>query len=251
MARDDTAPRSKRGGSQCATTRGALFSRRAYDARVSNVASPSSPEPRARVVEAFIDYSSPYAYLGSTQIERVAREQDARVVWRPFLLGALFREIGTPLVPIDAAPPAKRTYMRLDMERFAARYGVPFRFATRFPLRTVDALRLTLLAPEEKRSALVHAIFEATWAHDRDPASREVLVDAAARAGLDPALVDRTAEAKQALVDATSEAVARGVPGAPTFVVGDQLFWGQDRLHFVARALAGWRPRGDSLTFSP
>jgi 2-hydroxychromene-2-carboxylate isomerase len=94
-----------------------------------------------------------------------------------------------------------------------------------------------LLAPEERRATLVHAIMRATWAEDRDPADRAVLAACARAAGVDATLVERTAEAKNALIAATDEAIALGVPGAPTFQVGSELFWGQDRLLFVEKAL--------------
>lgn len=195
------------------------------------------------IVEAFIDYASPFAYLGSTQIERVARAHGATVVFRPFLLGALFKAIGTPVVPIAAFPRAKERYHRLELERWAARWGVPFVFSSRFPVRTVDALRLTLLAPEASRAPLVHAIMRAVWAEDRDPAERAVLEEACENAGVDSALLERLTEGKPLLYDATEDARRRGVPGAPTFLVhtgsGPELFWGQDRLELVADALRG------------
>lgn len=193
------------------------------------------------VVECWFDYSSPFAYLGTTQIERVAREHGAQVAFRPFLLGALFQQIGTPLVPIDAFSEAKRRHARIDLERWADCWQVPFRFASRFPLRTVSALRVTLLAEGPQRARLVHEIMRATWADDRDPADPAVLRDCLVAAGLDAALAERAGEAKDALFEATAEAARIGAPGAPTFVVGDQLFWGQDRLEFVAKALCGWR----------
>ncbi len=191
-------------------------------------------------VAMYFDYSSPFAYLGSTQIERVAGPHGVEP--KPFLLGALFRSIGTPMVPLDAMPAPKRRYQRAELDRWAAHWGVPFHFASRFPVRTVDALRLTLLAPPDARFALVHALMRATWVDDRDPADHAVLRDAAREAGLDAALVERTGEARDALRAATDDAIARGVPGAPTFAVDGRLFWGQDRLDFVGRALAGWRP---------
>lgn len=203
----------------------------------------------APIIDAWIDYSSPFAYLGSTQIERVAREAGAAGVrFRPFLLGGLFKTIGTPLVPIAAMPEAKRRLVLLDLERWADVWGVPFRFATRFPLRTVDALRLTLLAPEERRAPLVHALMRATWAEDRDPADRAVLVGACEEAGLDPSLALRTGDARAALVAETDAARDLGLCGAPTFVVNGQLFWGQDRLDHVARAVRGWRVEPRRIT---
>src|SRR5262245_7838223 len=125
-------------------------------------------------IDAWIDCSSPFSYLGSTQIERVVREADPGrgVRFRPFLLGGLFKAIGTPLVPIAAMPEAKRRLHLHDLARWADVWGVPFRFSSRFPLRTVDAMRLLLLAPEERRTPLVHALMRTTWVDDRDPADR-------------------------------------------------------------------------------
>lgn len=188
-------------------------------------------------VRVFFDYSSPWAYLGTERIRPLAARCGAEIDFQPFLLGALFRSIGTPMVPLEVMPAPKAAYVRRELERFAARDGIPYRFSTRFPLRTVDALRLTLLAPRETRPALVRAIMRATWADDRDPADPSVLEACARDAGVDPALVQRTREAKDALIAATTEAEALGVPGAPTFLVGDALFWGQDRLLFVEKAL--------------
>ena len=197
--------------------------------------------PANRAVEVYFDYSSPFAYLGTTQIERVAAQAGARVEWRPLLLGALFKAIGTPMVPLHAMPEPKRRYQEVELVRWAAHWRVPYAFNTHFPLRTVDALRLTLLAPEEARAALVHRVMRAAWAEDRDVGDRDVLARCAADVGLDAALLDRVGEAKQALIAATDEAIAAGCPGAPCFVVrrGEQseLFWGQDRLSFVAAAL--------------
>jgi len=191
-------------------------------------------------VDAWIDYSSPFAYLGSTQIERVAREAGATVTFRPFLLGALFRAIGTPLVPIDAMSEPKARYFRMELDRWALHWGVPFRFATRFPIRTVDALRLTLLSPDACRPALVHALMRAAWVDDLDPSDPEVLRAASDEAGLDRALVDRLGDARASLIEQTELARRLGIPGAPTFVVDGELFWGQDRLGLVAEALRGW-----------
>jgi len=184
----------------------------------------------------YYDYSSPFAYLGSTQVQRIAEAHDAELVYRPFLLGALFQAIGTPRVPVATYPEAKRRWVTADLERWAKKWGVGYRFPSGFPLRTVDALRLTLLAPEP---ALVDAIFRRLWVLDQPPTS-DTLRSACEDAGVDPGLVERTSDpkVKARLRAATDEAVARGICGAPTCVVDGELFWGQDRLHFVEQALS-------------
>jgi len=196
----------------------------------------------------FFDFSSPFAYLASTQVEAICQRTGAVVRYRPFLLGALFKAIGTPNVPLFTMPEAKRRHMKLDLYRWADHYGVPFRFPSRFPMNSVKALRLLLQVPQERRPALVHAIYRAYWADDRDINDDAVLSDIATGAGFDGAVLvagSRDEAVKERLRAATDEAVHLGLCGAPCFLVGDLLFWGQDRLLFVEKALQGWRPQGE------
>ncbi|MCB9618839.1 MAG: 2-hydroxychromene-2-carboxylate isomerase [Sandaracinus sp.] len=195
-------------------------------------------------VECFFDYSSPFAYLGTTQIERVTHEEGATFAWRPFLLGALFRSIGTPDVPIATFSEAKRRAQLLDLHRWSRVHGVGFRFPSRFPLRSVDALRLTYVVPEAERSAFIARVMRAAWVDD-EGLEREVLARCLKDVGLDEALLARVdePETKAALRATTEEAERRGAPGAPTFFVTvdgrESAVWGQDRLEFVRLALRG------------
>ncbi len=215
------------------------------DSEARELALGTPPQPgagRGKSFEFWYDFSSPFAYLASTGVEALAKRSGAELVWRPFLLGALFHDIGTPDVPLLSFAESKQRFLRADMERFAREYGVPFRFPSRFPMRTVTALRMALAAGNDL-PALSHALFSAYWADDRDISDPTELRAITESAGLDPALVDRAAEFKQSLFSATDQARARGLCGAPSFVVDDLVFWGQDRMAFVERALAGWRPK--------
>lgn len=205
---------------------------------------PGRTSETGAALDFWFDYSSPFAYLGSTQIAELAREAGATVRWRPMLLGALFKDIGTPDVPLFAMCEAKRNYTSREIGRWARWWDVPFRFPSRFPMRTVAPLRLTLLAGDAAER-LAARVFRAYWVEDRDIGDAAVLRELAREAGVDPALVDRTGEpgVKQALVDSTAAARAAGVFGAPTCIVnGVHLFWGQDRLELVDAALRGWAP---------
>lgn len=195
----------------------------------------------SKTVEFFFDYSSPFTYLAATQIERVAAEAGGKVVWKPFFLGGLFKALGGPLVPIQTLSPRKQGYAMLDLERWAQRWEVPFVFTKHFPLNTIAALRVTIAAPEEQRVALIQRLFAKAWAENEDLKDPTVLGAAIAEAGLDASLLARTQEQsiKDQLRVNTEEAEKRGVFGAPTFFVGDELHWGQDRLDFVAEALRG------------
>jgi 2-hydroxychromene-2-carboxylate isomerase len=198
-----------------------------------------------RRVDFFFDFSSPFAYLAATQVEALAARCRAELVYRPFLLGGLFKAIGTPDVPLLAMPEPKRRLMLADMARWADHYGVPLRFPTRFPMNTVKPLRMILQLPEGQQAALIHPIFRAYWADDRDISDDATLRAIAGAAGLDgAALVSGTkSEAvKERLKAATDEAARAGLCGAPSFLVEGELFWGQDRLMFVERALEDARP---------
>ncbi|RMH40147.1 MAG: 2-hydroxychromene-2-carboxylate isomerase [Deltaproteobacteria bacterium] len=203
-------------------------------------------------LEYWFDFSCPYAYLGSTQIESIAARAGAELVWQPMLLGGVFRALSAPQVPAAHMPAAKARYNALDMLRWADHFGVDLRVPAGHPMRTVRALRALLALPQPAWPAAIHALYRAYWVDGRafdDPATiAAALRDAgAADADIDRALAANDDPAiKTELRRRTDEAVRRGVFGAPTMFVGDDepiMFWGQDRLPFVERALAGWRPR--------
>ncbi len=184
------------------------------------------------------DFSSPFAYLGSTQAEAVAKRHGAALVWQPMLLGGVFRAIGQVDVPLFTWSDPKKKYTYDDMHRWAAYWGVPFKFPTHFPTNSLKAMRVYLALPEERRADYRTRTFAAYWAQDRnigdDAVLRELIgedADAVLARTQDPAV-------KKALIDATEHAVKVGVFGAPTWVVdGKELFWGQDRLPLVEREL--------------
>jgi 2-hydroxychromene-2-carboxylate isomerase len=192
----------------------------------------------AKQVEFFFDYGSPFSYLADTQLEALAKRTGAQIVYRPVLLGAIFKETANSS-PISV--PAKRTYVGIELQRWAERYGVPFQVNQHFPFNTLRLMRGAIVAQQLGVFAAYHrVIFPAFWAEGtdlRDPAVfREVLsrrgldADAIAAAIQEPAVKDR-------LRENTDEAVRRGAFGAPTFFVGEEMFWGNDRLDFVEEAL--------------
>ena len=195
----------------------------------------------AKTVEFFFDFGSPTAYLAFTQLPVIVRQTGAALVWRPMLLGGVFKATG------NASPvtvPAKGRWMGGDITRWARRYGVPFAFNPHFPINTLTLMRgaAGLLQRQPAHfERYCTAVFNALWQNSLNLGDPGVLAAVLAEAGLDTAAfmaLVADPEVKAALVATTEEAVARGVFGAPTFFVGEQMFFGQDRLDFVREALA-------------
>jgi 2-hydroxychromene-2-carboxylate isomerase len=212
-------------------------------------ATPSSAAASARRVEFFFDFGSPTAYLAATQLPAIAAACGAELVWRPMLLGGVFKATGN-VSPVTVA--AKGRWMHADIRRWATRHGVPFQFNPHFPINTLTLMRgaVGMLMHEPQRfSAYADAVFAALWQHGRnlgDAAELDALLagvftDSGWSAGSFAALVNDPA-VKAGLIAGTEEAVARGVFGAPSCFVDDQLFFGQDRLDFVREALLAPRP---------
>jgi 2-hydroxychromene-2-carboxylate isomerase len=188
------------------------------------------------------DVVCPYAYLASTQVEALARRRSVALRWQPVLLGGLLRATGAPDDPNQAMSAAKRRLMALDRAHTAALLGVPLREPPEHPRRTVDAMRLVLAVPDgPARAALAHALFDAYWVRGDDVADARVLGELATRHGL-PADAHARPELREGLRAATAAAAAQGAFGVPSFVVGEQLWWGQDRMGLVERALGGEPP---------
>lgn len=195
---------------------------------------------QTRRVEFFFDFGSPTSYLAYTQIPRIADECGAELVWRPMLLGGVFKATGNAS-PVTVA--AKGKWMHDDIRRHALRYGVPFRFNRAFPINTLTLMRgaigLQMRQPESFRR-YVDVIYRAMWENPCDLGDAAELARTLQAAGFDVAQFQALVadpEVKARLIVDTEEAVARGAFGAPTFFVGDTMHFGQDRLEFVREAL--------------
>ena len=194
-----------------------------------------------KTIEFYFDFGSPAAYLAATQLPHIAADTGATLAWKPMLLGGVFQATGNHS-PADIKP--KGPYLNNDLKRFAKRYGVPFVHNPHFPINTLLLMRgatgLQMQQPE-RFASYADAVFQAIWVDGmnmNDPATVATVLQAA---GFDAAELVALANAqatKDQLKATTQEAVTRGVFGAPTMFVGDDMFWGQDRLDFVREALA-------------
>ena len=188
----------------------------------------------AKQLEFFFDYGSPFSYLADTQISGLLARTAAQIIYKPIVLGAVFKATGNAS-PI--ANPVKAKYMARDLPMWAEYYRVPMKMNPFFPINTIRIMRGAVAAQSAGCFPAYHAtMFRAMWAEGVNLGDPDVVKPMFIRLGMDPDSVERE-EVKDRLRANTDEAVARGAFGAPTFFVGDAMFWGNDRLHFVEAAL--------------
>ena len=193
-----------------------------------------------KTVDFHWDLGSTNSYFALHLIKPVAARHGARIVLHPFNLGYVFRHHNYVLMD---EPKAKIANRIVDLHRWARRYELPFRMPSRFPIKTAPALRGALAMRRfGKEWAYLEAIFAAYW--ERDDASvaePQGLQPVASALGVDPdrfLALSESAEVRQELIAETDAALARGIFGAPTFVIGDEIFWGKDRMDFIDEELA-------------
>jgi 2-hydroxychromene-2-carboxylate isomerase len=193
----------------------------------------------AKALEFLFDVGSPASYIAWKRVPEVAARTGATVAYRPFLLGGVFKATGNHS---PAEIPAKGRWTSVDLDRFARRYGVPFARNPFFPINTLHLMRGAAGLQDDPRfMAYLDAVFEAMWRDPKNLGDPAEMVPVLARAGVGGeefrALIERD-DVKARLKATTEDAVARGAFGAPTFFVGEEMFFGQDRLDWVEEALA-------------
>ena len=194
-----------------------------------------------RPVDFYFDFSSPYGYLASTQIDDVAKHHGREVAWHPFLLGAAFKVTGQQ--PLTEQP-LRGPYHRHDFERSARLIGVPFRLPEKFPFFGLAASRAFYwLGGSDKAKALAKSVYHTAFGEGRDvtPVSTvAALAKELGITGLEQGV--ELPETKEKLRNATEQAIAAGIFGSPFFIVDGEAFWGHDRLAQVDRWLStgGW-----------
>lgn len=195
----------------------------------------------ARTLEFFFDYGSPYSYLANHRLGELASRYDARVDYRPMLLGGVFKATGNQspmLEPVEA----KRVYFGRALLRTARVFGVPFQQNPHFPINTLMLMRTAVAAQQQDAFEPFHAaVYPAFWVDGLDLGDPAVLAPLLDVQGLDGSrLIALGGEdaARSGLRANTDEAVARGVFGAPTVFYEGEMFFGADHLQFLERALS-------------
>jgi len=199
------------------------------------------PDSRPKV-EFWYEFASTYSYLSAMRIETLARDYRVAVIWRPFLLGPIFKKLGWTTSPFNLYP-AKGSYMRRDLERLCEAYGLPFQLPTPFPQQSLLAARIAHAGRDQPWiGAFTRAVFIAEFGQGLDISDEALMADLLLETGAparETLAAAHSRETKIGLRAAVSDAEDRGIFGAPSFVIenGD-LFWGDDRLEAALEAAA-------------
>ncbi len=186
-----------------------------------------------RTIEFWFDFGSNYSYLSMLRIRRLAADAGVQVCLMPFMLGPIFKTFGWETSPF-VLQPLKGNYVWRDMQRQCDKYGLPWQRPSVFPRNGLLAARVALQGEGELwLGAFCEQVMRANFAEDREIGDDNVLAAILDGLGVDSATVLAAAgtdPAKHALRERTAHAQARGIFGAPMFFVGDEMFWGTDRL---------------------
>ncbi|KAJ3412432.1 hypothetical protein HDV05_000736 [Chytridiales sp. JEL 0842] len=217
-------------------------------------------------VEIFYDVVCPWAYLGAVRIQDIADRYGAQVIWKPVLLGGIYRLTSAPQGAAgsasDVMPAAKKLLATKDLRWAINKHRLPINWHPNHPVKSVSALRLLHALPETQRGPLTQALYQAYWVQNLDISDHQVLLSLARKLQVklpEPYTLDESLFSHPALVEsltkATSTVVELGAPGVPFFHLPDlppspdgspRCFWGQDRLHFVESSLSTYiRQRGN------
>lgn len=184
-------------------------------------------------LEFWFDFASTYSYLSVMRVEELVQKENIDLHWRPFLLGAIFNKQGWNDSPFNIYP-VKGRYMWRDMARLCEDLGILFKKPTQFPRNGLLAARITTrFFNEPWVSSFIKAIFKTNFQHDEDIAALETVSECLTSLKLNAEELIKEAtsqESKDLLRKQTDEAFEKGIFGAPSFLVGDELFWGNDRL---------------------
>jgi len=185
-------------------------------------------------LEFWYDFASPYSYISAYRIERMISGHSIKLVWRPFLLGPIFKKLSDDASPFQRASPAERRYRRRDIERLCTAYQIPLVWPSNYPRGSLPATRIAMIAANEGWcGAFSRSVYKANYADDLDIADKSVLADVLSSLGRNAVQIlekAETVEVKSELAQQVDRAISTGIFGAPSFLICGELFWGNDRL---------------------
>ena len=189
-----------------------------------------------KTFEFYFDFSSPYTYLAHKQIRKIEKENSIKIKYMPILLGGLFKLAG---IKANADIPTKGKYMIKDCKLFAEKHNITFKFNSYFPILSLNLMRSVLVA-EKKGFAqnFIDKVFDAAWIDGLNLNDNSIIEKLMKNLDINPRsflLESGENQIKEDLKKRTEDAFSKGIFGAPSFIINNKIFWGQDRLEFVLK----------------
>ena len=196
----------------------------------------------ANYIEFYFDCSSPWTYLAFSEILALSKRQDIKVFWKPILVGGVFNSVNQDVYEFRKKPnPLKLSYSNDDLNLWSKIRGISISFPEVFPVNSVKAMRGCLYANNENKLAeFADNVFQAYWSEGKDISQEELLLGIAKNSNLNTAEFKKfitSQEAKDLLIQNTDELIERGGFGSPTFFYKEKMFFGNDRLHLLEKAI--------------
>ena len=189
-----------------------------------------------RPFEFYFDFSSPYTYLAHKQIRKIEKENSIKIKYMPILLGGLFKLAG---IKANVDIPAKGKYMIRDCKLFAEKHDITFKFNSYFPILTLNLMRSVLVAEKKGFDQnYIDKVFDAIWVDGLNLNDSSIIEKLMKNLDINPKnflLEAGENQIKEDLKKRTEDAFSKGIFGAPSFIVNNKIFWGQDRLEFVLK----------------
>ena len=187
-----------------------------------------------KAFEFYFDFASPYTFLAHKQIRKIEKENSIKIVYMPILLGALLKAAE---IKANVDIPIKGKYMIKDCKLLAEKYNIQFKFNSYFPIITLNLMKSVLLAQKKNFAEnFINNVFDSIWKDDLNLNDNTVVEKLLINLNINPKTFLGEIEnfkIKDELKKRTDDAFKKGVFGAPSFIVNNKLFWGQDRLEFV------------------
>ena len=187
-----------------------------------------------KTFEFYFDFASPYTFIAHKKIRKTEKENSIKIKYMPIFLGGLLKLAG---IKANMEIPLKRKYMIKDCKICSEKENINFKFNNYFPIKTLNLMRCTLIAEKKKfEQIFIDKIFDAIWKHGMDLNDNTILEKLLKNLDLNPKTFLTEAsdpKIKDELKKRTSEAFEKGIFGAPTFLINNKIFWGQDRIEFA------------------
>lgn len=184
-------------------------------------------------IEFWYEFASGYSHITAGRIEELAKSNNIEIIWRPFLLGPIFKSQGWDTSPFNIYE-SKGKYMWKDLERQCIKYKIKYKRPSVFPRLSLPATRVALITLEQGWCAeFTKRIFAANYTHDLEISDNEIIsgiINDLGRSGQEIIKLSQSPQIRLKLREQVDEAVSKGIFGAPSFIVNGELFWGNDRL---------------------